>query len=110
MKIYNKLVRDKIPEIINANNEICEVEILSDADYVCQLEKKLLEEVNEFISASADTEKEELADVFEVVLAIIKAKGFNFEEIESIRSHKAQVRGGFDKKVYLKSTKFKDEI
>lgn len=99
MKIYNKLVRDNIPEIIASdNNKKCKTEILSDMRYLEELNKKLLEETLEYLHSS---ETEELADIEEVIIAILKAKGITKEALENLRIEKAQKRGGFDKKIFL---------
>ena len=98
-KIYNKLVRDKIPEIIEADNKTCLMEILSDKKYIEMLDKKLNEEILEY-QESKDIE--ELADMLEVMRAIVVARGYSVEELEKIRKEKADKRGGFDKKILLK--------
>ena len=95
---YKKLVRDKIPEIIKQNGDSPITRILDNEEYTKELNKKLLEECNEYL-ASEDVE--EIADILEVIRAIIKAKGHTPEEIEEIRKQKAQKRGGFDKQIYL---------
>ena len=64
MKVYNKLVRDKIPEIIEADGKTCKTKILSDEEYIAALETKLNEEVAEY---QADKNLEEMADVLEAV-------------------------------------------
>lgn len=97
---YYKLVRDKIPEIIASSGKSCEVEILSDEDYLIMLDKKLTEELAEY---QKDKTLEELADLFEVMLAIIKAKGWTPEQLEHIRANKANQRGKFEKKILLKT-------
>ena len=98
MKVYNKLVRDNIPEIMM--NKGCKpvTRILSDEEYIQELNKKLLEEVNEYLS---DNNIEELADVKEVFNSILKFKGISEEELESVRSAKANKRGSFNDKVFL---------
>lgn len=97
--IYNKLVRDKIPQIIEADGKRCTCEILSDEDYKKLLDEKLTEELSEY-QESEDIE--ELADMYEVMLAIIKSKGYTKEQFEQIRKEKADKRGGFKDKVFLK--------
>ena len=98
--IYNKLVRDKIPEIIEASGKTCETEILSDEEYLQMLDKKLDEELAEY---HKDQNIEELADLLEVLYAMAKAKGYSIEELEQVRVEKQKSRGGFDKKILLKS-------
>ena len=100
MKIsYNKLVRDKIPEIIKASGKICEIEILSNEEYLQMLDKKLDEELAEY---HQEQNIEELADLLEVLYATAKARGYSIEELEQIRVDKHKVRGGFEGKILLK--------
>lgn len=98
--IYNKLVRDKIPEIIEASGKTCETKILSDEEYLQMLDKKLDEELAEY---HKDQNIEELADLLEVLYATAKARGYSIEELEQVRVEKQKARGGFDKKTLLKS-------
>ena len=97
-KTYNKLVRDKIIDKIIANGEKPKYSTLTKEQYINELHKKLLEEVNEFVEAD---DPEELADVLEVLLAIAKIKNIKLEDAEAIRRQKRLKRGGFDKKIYL---------
>ncbi len=98
--IYNKLVRDKIPEIIEKSGKQCEIEILSEKKYLEMIDKKLDEELLEY---HKDKNIEELADLLEVLYATAKARGYSIEELEKVRAEKAEKRGGFDKKILLKS-------
>ena len=100
-RVFNKLVRDKIPEIIEANGERAEIEILDDKRFLEQLHKKLLEEANEFLEEDSP---EELADLMEVIYAIASLRGIDLEKVEKIRKAKAQKRGAFEKKIFLKET------
>ena len=100
MKVYNKLVRDKIPEIIEADGKTCKTRILSDEEYIAALEAKLNEEVAEY---QADKNLEEMADVLEVLRAICLARGYSLEELEAVRTNKVEERGGFVKKIFLES-------
>ena len=100
-KVYNKLVRDKIPEIIEKSGNKCVISTLSDEEYAKMLDEKLLEEVAEY---KADKNAEELADILEVVYAIAKNKGITEEDLNEIRAQKQHKRGGFDKKIYLEKT------
>ena len=97
---YNKLVRDKIVEIIKNNGETPAYRTLSSKEYLEELHKKLFEEANEFIEQD---DKEELADVLEVLYAIAKVKKIDLDEVEKIRLEKRQKRGGFDKKLFLET-------
>lgn len=96
---YNKLVRDIIPEIIEASGKSCVIEILSDEAYLQMLDKKLDEELAEY---HQDQNLEELADLLEVIRACAVARGYTVEDLEHMRSKKAAKRGGFEKRILLK--------
>ena len=98
MKIYNKLVRDKITDIIEADGRIAKYRILDDNEYRQELNKKLQEEVREYIE---DNNIEELADIVEVVYGILNSMDVSIEEFEKIRMGKQEKRGAFVKKIYL---------
>jgi len=98
MKNFNKLVRDNIPDIILKDNELPVTRVLSDEEYYQELNKKLQEEVNEYLEAGNILE---LVDILEVIRAICAYKGMSMEEIEEKRAKKAKVRGAFKKKIYL---------
>lgn len=98
MKEYNKLVRDNIPEIMKQNGSIPVTRILNDEEFLKELDKKLLEEVNEYL---IDQNVEELADIYEVFLAILKARKIDFNELEEVRKTKVLKRGSFEDKVFL---------
>lgn len=98
--IHNKLVRDKIPQIIEQSGKICVTRILSDEEYAAALNTKLQEELNEYL---ADGSMEELADLLEVMMAAAKARGHDFSEVEAIRREKAEKRGRFNDRIYLES-------
>ena len=100
IKTYNKLVRDNIPEIIEANGGRCDTEQLNRIDYIVALEEKLKEELTEF-QESYDIE--ELADMLEVIFAMAKVKGYSRMDMIRIQQEKRERRGGFDKKIYLKT-------
>ena len=101
MKVYNKLVRDKIPEIIKNNGDEPKTRILSDEEYLSELNKKLQEEMKEYLESG---DIEELADLEEVLLAILDAKNISHEEFEKIRLEKVKKRGAFKNKIFLEST------
>ena len=98
-KAYYKLVRDHIPEIIEADGKKCACERLSDEDYLSFLDQKLNEELAEYQESKS---LEELADLLEVMQAVVKARGWTLEELERVRANKAAKRGGFEKKILLK--------
>ena len=100
VKTYNKLVRDNIPAIIEAKGGVCETEILSDADYLRLLDAKLDEELTEY---HQDQNIEELADLMEVIYACAAARGYTVAELEAVRAEKAEKRGGFARKILLKT-------
>ena len=101
MKIFNKLVRDKIPEIIEKNNEKPIIRILNDEEYIEALNNKLQEETKEYLE---DNNLEELADIVEVVYGILDYKNVKIEEFENIRKAKAQKRGAFKNRIFLEKT------
>ena len=101
MKVYNKLVRDKILDIIERNEgKKPNFRILNSTDYLSELNKKLQEELKEYLESG---EVEELADLEEVLRAILSLKNVSYEEFESIRIEKVKKRGGFEKRIYLES-------
>ena len=98
-KSYHKLVRDRIPEIIEADGKTCICKTLSDEDYLHLLDEKLNEELAEYQESKS---LEELADLLEVMWAVVKARGWTLEDLERVRAEKAAKRGGFEKKILLK--------
>ena len=98
MKIYNKLVRDKIPEIMVKNGADPVTRILDDEEYLQELNIKLLEEVNEYL---ADGNIEEIADIEEVLRAILDVKKVSYQEFENIREQKVKKRGAFKERIFL---------
>lgn len=96
---YNKLIRDKNVEIME--NKGCKVtyEVLNDKRYREELDKKLKEEVNEYLEAY---DIEEMADVMEVIYAMLDYTGVTMEEVEKVRLEKQNRKGGFKNKIYLK--------
>ena len=101
-RIYSKLVRDRIPEIIRADGKICTTEVLSDDRYLVMLDAKLAEELAEY---QKDKSLEELADLLEVMQAVVRARGWTWEQLEQVQQEKAARRGGFEKKILLKEVK-----
>ena len=98
---YNKLVRDKIPEIIESSGKKCDIEVLNDEQYLEYLNRKIMEEVKEYLESG---EIEELADLEEVLRAILNTKNVTYEKFEKIRIAKVDKRGAFEKKLLLKRT------
>ena len=99
--IYNKLVRDKIPQIIETNGGKAYTRILSDEEYRQHLEAKLDEEVGEY---HRDQTVEELADILDVVYALAAAQGVSLAQLQEAYEQKHQSRGGFAQKILLISS------
>lgn len=99
MKVYNKLVRDLIPKIIEADGKECEIEISSKEGIAELLEAKLIEEVNEYIE---DKNLEELADIMEVLFGLAHNLGYSEDQLIKKREEKFKERGGFKSGVILK--------
>ena len=97
-KIYNKLVRDHIPEKIRSTGQNPVVKVLDDSKYLDALNKKLQEEVSEYLK---DNCLEELCDILEVVYAIAKIKGYTHGDIETRRNNKNIENGAFENKLFL---------
>lgn len=100
MKIYNKLVRDKIPAIIENSGKNCVTHIASQEEYQELLEKKLLEEVKEY---QQDKNIEEIADIMEVVVSLADAIRCGEKELFKKRMQKKEERGGFSKGIVLET-------
>jgi len=98
MIVYNKLIRDKIPEIIEADGKTYKVHVADQEAYKTALKAKLLEESREFLS---EPSLEELADVLEIIDAIKKAFDFDEADLRRVKDEKRNLRGGFDKQLIL---------
>jgi predicted house-cleaning noncanonical NTP pyrophosphatase (MazG superfamily) len=102
MPTYNKLVRDRIPEIIEKEGKTYKTVILDDNQFKLEIRKKLKEEVQEYLNAENDKESvEELADALEVIHVLAEAHGVSIQEVEQVRKTKAKERGGFQEKIFL---------
>ena len=99
---YKKLIRDNIPEIIEAAGKTCVVSVLSDEEYLKFLELKLDEELLEY---HHDKNIEELVDLIEVIYAVANARGYSTDELETIRIKKNQKNGGFEKRLLLEEVR-----
>jgi len=98
MKIYNKLVRDKIPEIIKATGKSFDAHYAEKEELLPLLETKLTEEVSEYLE---DKNLGELADVMEVLFSLAGALGYSEEDLINKRNSKKEERGGFEKGIIL---------
>ena len=98
---YNKLIRDKVPDIIEGNGKTCKFHIAVENEYWDKLKQKLYEEIDEFMGCPSI---EELADIQEVVNAIADLKFGRVEKLEEIRIGKLKKCGGFEKKMILDET------
>lgn len=97
--VYNKLVRDKIPESINKiEGREANYKILDNNEYIQELDKKLFEEAHEFVEEHS---VEELADLMEVITAIMKFKNISTVDVERAREIKNEKKGKFDNRIYL---------
>jgi predicted house-cleaning noncanonical NTP pyrophosphatase (MazG superfamily) len=98
MKQDNKAIRDKIPEIIAESGKKFNLKQLDDESFLAELEKKLIEEVNEYTESK---DVEELADLLEVIYRISELRGVSSDELDEIRKEKAEKRGKFDSNLFL---------
>ncbi|MGE7846058.1 nucleoside triphosphate pyrophosphohydrolase [Bacillus cereus] len=102
MPTYNKLIRNKIPQIIKSNGKTLTTRLLNEDEYIEELCKKTQEELTEYIEAKTKPHKlEELSDLLELINALAEHEGATLEEINKIRKKKAEERGGFSDRVFL---------
>jgi predicted house-cleaning noncanonical NTP pyrophosphatase (MazG superfamily) len=99
--VYNKLVRDRIPEIIRSQGHQPVTYVLNDEQYQDALLAKLPEEAQEAKAAPADDLLAELADVLEVLRALVAARGRSWEELLSVAAGKRAERGAFSDRIFL---------
>ena len=97
--VHNKLVRDRIPEIIEASGKTCVTEVLPQDAYIQALDAKLNEELAEYQQSKS---LEELADLLEVMGAVLKARGYTWDDLTRVRKEKRAQRGAFDQRIFLK--------
>ena len=97
--VHNKLVRDRIPEIIEASGKTCVTEVLSQDAYIQALDAKLNEELAEYQQSKS---LEELADLLEVMGAVVKARGYTWDDLTRVRKEKRAQRGAFEQRLFLK--------
>lgn len=102
MPIYNKLVRDRIPQIIEASGKTCTTRVLAPSEHLGEIKTKMQEEALEFLKAANEKDAiEELADILELVHAALQVYGVSYDELEAVRQQKKDKRGGFAEGVYL---------
>jgi predicted house-cleaning noncanonical NTP pyrophosphatase (MazG superfamily) len=102
MPIYNKLVRDKIPDIIEKTGKRFTTRVLNNEEYIEHLRKKAFEELEEYLSAQDDESAiEELADVLEIIHALAEYHGASINKIEEVRVEKVKKRGSFKERIFL---------
>ena len=100
-RIYNKLVRDNIPKIIEEKNETPIIRILNDAEYKEELEKKLYEEYKEVLEANGNDRVEELADMLEVIKSLASLENKSLDDVISLMNSKSEKRGSFKERIFL---------
>lgn len=102
MREYNKLVRDKIPEIIERKGQRYTTKKLDTSSFIQELKAKFKEEITEYLATENDNDAiEELADILEIIHSLSRVHGGNFNDIEAARQKKFIERGGFTEKIYL---------
>lgn len=100
--VYNKLIRDNIPEIIQRDGKVAVTRVLEDEEYLLMLNQKLQEEVDEYLENGSVSE---LADIGEVMHAIMEYKGISLESFQRTRLEKLEKNGGFKKRLFLTEVK-----
>lgn len=98
IRTYDKLIRDGIPAIIEKGGGSCRVRKLEPPEYRKRLEQKLGEELEEYLQSG---QLEELADLLEVMMALVQARGESWQQLEAVRQEKRLQRGGFDRRLLL---------
>jgi predicted house-cleaning noncanonical NTP pyrophosphatase (MazG superfamily) len=101
MTVYNKAIRDNIPQIIKKSGKNYNIKELDDSEFLIELEKKLAEELTEFQESKSP---EELADILEVVYRISELRGISLKDLDEIRKQKVEKHGGFQKNLFLIDT------
>ena len=106
---HNKLVRDLIPKILSEKGLQCRTRILSGEEFRPALISKLQEETTEYTLSETPSDRlEELADVVEVILALLTTEGQTFQDLELVREKKLRERGGFAQRIFLEKTSATD--
>ncbi len=99
--VHNKLVRDRIPDIIRADGKVAVTRVLDEVEFVRALKSKVREEADELMEAEGDSVVEEIADIFEVLGALCSAVGLDAATVERVRAAKTGERGCFNDRVFL---------
>jgi len=103
--LYNKLIRDRIPEITESDGWISETKVLNSKDFLLELKKKILEEAKELNEGKAKENLiEELADIQEIIDTILSEKKIKISEFKKAQAEKRKKRGGFKKRLFLIKT------
>lgn len=104
-QVHNKLVRDHIPQLLSSKNIPYKARVLGDEDYAYALRRKLAEEMGELFQASDDEAfVEEVADLFEVLNAMLALRHKTLNDVEAVRTAKLRNRGGFFNRIFLEAT------
>ncbi|NBI28164.1 nucleoside triphosphate pyrophosphohydrolase [Chengkuizengella marina] len=102
MPMYNKLVRDHIPDIISNNGKQFQIRVLNKNEYFTELRLKLKEELDEYLNTNTNEHAiEELADMLEIIYTLANEHGISLDVLENIRKEKVRKRGGFKEKIFL---------
>lgn len=108
--IYNKLVRDNIPVIISKDYKTAKIQILNDDDYLKYLKLKLIEESKEVNTSQNNVElKNELADILEVIEALLNFSQISLQDVLEIKEKKALKNGKFNNRIFLEQVENTDE-
>lgn len=100
-KTYQKLVRDRIPEIIREPGKECEFVTIAAAEFQQALCQKLVEEAQEAAAATEEELIPELADVYEVLKALMSVAGISAEQVRQVQAERRAERGGFEQRLKL---------
>lgn len=103
--VYNKLVRDKIPEIIKNSGQTPVYRKITGDELEAAAKQKLREEVEEFLASDMDIE--EMADIFEVIGLLMDINGWTYDQVGQVQLDKEKSRGGFYEGIFLEYTEEK---
>lgn len=101
MKQYNKLVRDRIPEIIRKTGKTPKYHMLNNEDFIHALKRKAVEEAEELLTADNESLRSELADLAEVFDALLAAYGISADDVNAIRKARNAERGALTERIFL---------